>query len=559
MGQLLYDPGRQVKEEFRSPQWLSQAFIDLSASEVTRQTLACKTPPGLKSSSSYIHILGASDSLTEKGQRRHSQHTRRSHHDRKYKGGKESGVERGPVSSDLSILGHLVHTVIGVQESPPTCKCLRKATTCPEPDLASHLLSCLKPAFSISSQHTGTDQDHVVGLLVAGRNAPAPPTSPSPPGPDSGFQPEVESAHKRQTAAPSPSCVPESPLTASGAECPGEGEPPRQDMGQPAANTSEGHRHCRFSEDYKRVYLPLTYSVIFVLGLPLNATVLWLSWRGTKRWSCATIYLVNLMVADLLYVLTLPFLIVAYSLGDSWPFGELLCRLVRFLFYTNLYSGILLLTCISVHRFLGVCHPLRSLPFRTRRHALRGTAATWALVALQLLPTLVFSHTDHINDHTVCYDLASPENFHQFFAYGIVLTLSGFVLPSLVISVCYSLMLRSLAKPEESLVRTGLGARARSIRTILLVCGLFALCFLPFHLARSFYLTLRFLSSQDCQLLRVASLAYKLWRPLVSMSSCLNPVLYFLSGGNKVRLFQELRQNKAGQRPRGQQIWVMSK
>ncbi|KAF0874058.1 P2RY4 protein, partial [Crocuta crocuta] len=100
------------------------------------------------------------------------------------------------------------------------------------------------------------------------------------------------------------------------------------------------------------------YSIILMLGLPLNVMVLWLSWSQTKRWSCATIYLVNLMVADLLYVLTLPFLIITYSLGDRWLFGELLCRLVRFLFYTNIYGTILLLTCISVHRFLGVCHPL---------------------------------------------------------------------------------------------------------------------------------------------------------------------------------------------------------
>uniref|UniRef100_A0A8C7C0B5 G-protein coupled receptors family 1 profile domain-containing protein n=1 Tax=Neovison vison TaxID=452646 RepID=A0A8C7C0B5_NEOVI len=309
---------------------------------------------------------------------------------------------------------------------------------------------------------------------------------------------------------------------------------------------------CKFSEDYKQIYLSLTYSIILILGLPLNGTVLWLSWRQTKPWSCATIYLVNLMVADLLYVLALPFLIITYSLGDRWPFGELLCRLVRFLFYINLYGSILLLTCISAHRFLGVCHPLRSLPYRSRRHALLGTATTWALVVLQLLPTLFFSHTDYIDGQMVCYDMTGPENFDQFFAYGMVLTLSGFAFPSLVILVCYSLMVRSLIKPGETLRRTGNAARAKSIRTILLVCGLFTLCFVPFHITRSFYLTLRFLSSQDCQLLMVASVAYKIWRPLVSMSSCLNPVLYFLSvGNNRVRLLQELRHNKVGEQPAG--------
>uniref|UniRef100_A0A671E0V9 G-protein coupled receptors family 1 profile domain-containing protein n=1 Tax=Rhinolophus ferrumequinum TaxID=59479 RepID=A0A671E0V9_RHIFE len=325
---------------------------------------------------------------------------------------------------------------------------------------------------------------------------------------------------------------------------------------------------CHFSEDYKQIYLSLTYSIIFVLGLPLNATVLWLSWHQTKRWNCATIYLVNLMVADLLYVLTLPFLIITYSMGDWWPFGELLCKLVRFLFYTNLYGSILLLTCISVHRFLSVCHPLRSLPYRTRRHALLGAATTWALVVLQLLPTLGFSHTDYINGHVVCYDTTGPKNFDRYFAYGMVLTLSGFAFPFVVVLVCYTLMVRSLTKPEETFMKAGNAVRAKSIRTILLVCILFTLCFVPFHVTRSFYLTLRFLTSQDCQLLWVASLAYKIWRPLVSMNSCFNPVLYFLSvGNNRVRLLQKLRHNKVGEhpagaqgeRPRGGQVWVLSR
>ena len=333
-------------------------------------------------------------------------------------------------------------------------------------------------------------------------------------------------------------------------------------------NISKEERFCYFSEDYKQIYLPLTYSIIFMLGLPLNGTVLWLSWHQTKRWSCATINLVNLMVADLLYVLTLPFLIITYSLGDRWPFGELLCKLVHFLFYTNLYSSILLLTCISMHGFLRVCHPLRSLPYRTRRHALLGTAATWALVVPQLLPTLVFSQMDYINGQMVCHDMTSPEHFDEFSTCGVVLMLSCFVFPSLVILACYSLMVRSLTKPGETLMMVGSAARAKSLRTTLLVCGLFTLCFVPFHITRSLYLMLRFLPSQNYQLSMVASLAYKIWRPLVSLSSCRNPVLYFLSGGhNRVRLFQELRHDKVGEhpagakgeRPRGGHSWVLSR
>ncbi|XP_068939720.1 LOW QUALITY PROTEIN: P2Y purinoceptor 3-like [Petaurus breviceps papuanus] len=219
-----------------------------------------------------------------------------------------------------------------------------------------------------------------------------------------------------------------------------------EDAGGAEANTSLEEERCQMVENYKRVYLPVTYSMVFVLGLPLNGLVLWLSWCRTKRWTCTTIYLSNLMVADLLYIGTLPFLIINYSLRDRWPFGQVFCRLVRFLFYANLYGSILLLTCISVHRFLGVCYPIQSMAYRTRRLALLGTGATWALVVLQALPTLVFAETGSSDGHTVCYDLSRPDAFGHFFVYGTILTLSGFV----ALSDYFDLLLANDQEPGEA-------------------------------------------------------------------------------------------------------------
>nr|XP_009666812.1 PREDICTED: P2Y purinoceptor 3-like [Struthio camelus australis] len=310
-------------------------------------------------------------------------------------------------------------------------------------------------------------------------------------------------------------------------------------------NGTAGKAPCPLVENYKYILLPLTYSSVFVLGLLLNGAMLWLSCCRAKEWTCTTVYLVNLAIADLLYLCSLPLLIINYILQDTWPFGELLCKLVRFLFYANLYGSILLLTCISVHRFLGVCYPIRSLPYRTRRLAAVGTAASWALVFLQLLPTFIYARTGVINNHTVCYDMTSPENLHSYYPYGMALTASGFLFPFLIILVCYCLMIKSLIQATGDTNPTGSTARAKSIRTILLVCGLFAVCLLPFHITRTIYLFIRVYRVTDCQLFQRWSLFYKIWRPLVSLNSCVNPLLYFLSGQtNRARLILELRLHK---------------
>ncbi|XP_029473237.1 P2Y purinoceptor 3-like [Rhinatrema bivittatum] len=301
---------------------------------------------------------------------------------------------------------------------------------------------------------------------------------------------------------------------------------------------------CPLNENYKHILLPLVYSLVFLLGLPLNGAVLWLACCRTKDWTCSTIYLVNLALADLLYVCALPLLVINYALRDFWPFGELLCRLERYLFYANLYGSILFLTCISVHRFLGVCYPIQFIHFRTRKLAILGTTIAWIVVAIELLPTFLYARTGTRNSRAVCYDLTSPDNFGNYFAYGITLTVTGFLLPFCIISLCCGLMIRSLIQTDEaSGVDTGL--RSKAIRTILLIFGLFVVSFLPFHITRTIYLFVRVYSIGNCSLLQRVSISYKIWRPLVSCNSCFNPLLYFLtSNKNKTRLLHELHRDK---------------
>ncbi|TFK11204.1 ATP-dependent RNA helicase DHX8 [Platysternon megacephalum] len=308
---------------------------------------------------------------------------------------------------------------------------------------------------------------------------------------------------------------------------------------------------CPLEESYKHILLPLAYSIVCVLGLLLNGAMLWLCCCHTKEWTCTTIYLVNLAVADLLYIFSLPLLIIDYAMQDIWLFGELLCKMVRFLFYNNLYGSILLLTCISVHRFLGICYPIRSLAYKTRRLAVIGSAVSWILVLIQVLPSLFYARTGFINNRTVCYDLTSPDNFSNYYLYGMVLTVSGFLCPFLIILICYCLMIRSLIQTTGKTNLTSSAARAKSIRTIVLVCGLFAVCLAPFHITRAIYLYVRVHRKADCRLLQRATLFYKIWRPLVGLNSCFSPLLYFLSGQtNTVRLILELRLHKVDPLPR---------
>lgn len=90
---------------------------------------------------------------------------------------------------------------------------------------------------------------------------------------------------------------------------------------------------CTYKEDFKRILLPAVYTFVFLLGLPLNAAVILKIWRKRPSLSKNNIYMLNLAIADLLYVMSLPLLVYNYGSHDYWPFGEFTCKLVRFQFY----------------------------------------------------------------------------------------------------------------------------------------------------------------------------------------------------------------------------------
>ncbi|KAM9332746.1 P2Y purinoceptor 3 [Pholidichthys leucotaenia] len=354
----------------------------------------------------------------------------------------------------------------------------------------------------------------------------------------------------------------------------------------PNSSASLAPPSCSIDESYKYIFLPVCYSLTFLFSLSLNSVVLLRSCRGgsRRRWNTSLIYMVNLATTDLMYGLSLPFLVASYMLRDRWVFGDFMCRLVRFLFYFNLYGSIFFLTCISVHRYLGICHPMRTITLESKR-LVKGTCAlVWVVVFILTCPIFRFAQTGFVmrggngvmvedggntteEGYTNCWDDAIDEEFADYVPYGVVLHLLGFFVPFVVIAWCYSQVVRTifqtLRSPPSSVeggedgVAAGDGTvdgvrdrertsvsisgsqyshyirrRRKSIKTIVTITLLFALCFLPFHVTRTLFLLLRWGQLGGCSVIQTVSICYKVTRPLASCNAWLNALLYFLTGDN---------------------------
>jgi len=132
------------------------------------------------------------------------------------------------------------------------------------------------------------------------------------------------------------------------------------------------------------------YLVTSVFGLSGNSLTILVLLRHRRVRTVATCFILNLAVADDLFIVSLPFM--AYSTyAGRWAFGDVACRLMNTFWGVNLYASIFTMTLMSVDRYLAVVHPLSSISYRTCRNALVVCAVIWVFGFLFVLPLSLYS------------------------------------------------------------------------------------------------------------------------------------------------------------------------
>ncbi|XP_063068471.1 2-oxoglutarate receptor 1-like [Engraulis encrasicolus] len=275
----------------------------------------------------------------------------------------------------------------------------------------------------------------------------------------------------------------------------------------------------------KRYYLPVMYSLVFIVGLLGNVTSLLVYLTKLRPWRSGSVIMVNLACTDLLYSFSMPFFVYYYTRGDSWTLGTFMCRFVRFAFHFNLYGSILFLGCLAVFRYVAVVHPMRAAEIQRARWGALACVAVWALAAAEIAPMLtMISMVEHDNK-TYCLDFASNDP-DEVWLYGWVLTFVGYLLPLVVVCGSYVRIVRELAKGPHTRSRSRV--RARRLIVVVMVC--FVVCFMPYHVLRVLRVFTRRKTDSSCLMERWVHAAYIISRPLAALNTVFNLVLYTLAG-----------------------------
>lgn len=297
-------------------------------------------------------------------------------------------------------------------------------------------------------------------------------------------------------------------------------------------SVGQNYMNCSKSDEFKYPLYSSVFSLVFIVGLLFNMVAVYIFGCTLKMRNETTTYMINLIVSDSLFVLSLPFRIV-YFIKREWMFGSVLCKVSVALFYTNMYGSILFLTCISVDRFLAIVHPFRSQAIRTKRNAKLACCAVWVMILSGSIPTgflLETTSLKNVNSETnYCFENYSKKQWKSELSKVVVfIETVGFVIPLMLNVFCSAMVLRTLRKPQ-TISRGGNINKTKILRMIIVHLLIFCFCFIPYNVNLIFYAMVRSNVLKGCDAEHVVRTIYPIALCLAVTNCCFDPVIYYFT------------------------------
>ncbi|XP_048880146.1 C-C chemokine receptor type 8-like isoform X1 [Brienomyrus brachyistius] len=272
-------------------------------------------------------------------------------------------------------------------------------------------------------------------------------------------------------------------------------------------------------ERHGTLFLPVFFSLLFVFGVTSNGLVMWVILMSVKLLSITDICLLNLAVADLLLLITLPFL-AHYSRAD-WVFGSGMCKVVMGSYYIGFNSSIFFVVIMSIDRYLAVVHAVKSLRTMSHKYRVIMIIITWVIGLLASFPELTLIDISQQDNTSLCQVSYKSEPFLRVFSL-FKMNVTSLLIPFFIMVFCYSMILRRILLCKST--------NRKTVRLVLLVVLVFFCCWTPYNVA-SFFQALEVLDIYtSCKSSRAIQLSLQVTEAVAYSHTCLNPIIYVFVG-----------------------------
>ncbi|GAA6231647.1 probable G-protein coupled receptor 171 isoform X1 [Lates japonicus] len=295
-------------------------------------------------------------------------------------------------------------------------------------------------------------------------------------------------------------------------------------MPPPSNVSSGGAERCIVNDQMT----PFTvfYILILIVSLPGNLLSVWAFVRSSRaKQQSISVYLVNLLVADLLLLLALPFKILKDLGAAPWNLMVFHCQASAVTIYISLYASIAFLALIITDRYLQDCHTVRSLQLQEVGFARLLSLVVWLLLLLIMVPNMALPIQQvQVQQYLSCSSLKKDISLH-WHALTVFLCTALFLNASAAVLVSSGLALKRLLGSRSD-PKLWVDSR-RVAGSVAAVALAYILCFVPYHVVRTPYTLAQTKVITDCQTKRQLFLGKESTLLLSVLHLCFDPLLFF--------------------------------
>ncbi|KAF7653318.1 hypothetical protein LDENG_00084780 [Lucifuga dentata] len=273
--------------------------------------------------------------------------------------------------------------------------------------------------------------------------------------------------------------------------------------------------------EFSRVFLPILYSLVFILGFIGNGLVVCVLVKHRNQTNMTDICLFNLALSDLVFVLSLP-LFCHYAAISQWVFGDFICHFSSGLHNLGFFSSIFFMVVMTLDRYVLIMHTHTVARHRTLKVGAALAVVVWMLSLCISLPNFIFTKVKNESSELTCdYDSESA----NWKLYNLItMNILGLVIPLLVMIVCYSRIIPTLVNMRSA-------KKHRVVKLIVTIVVVFFFFWTPCNII----LVLKYLHDQGilfrtCNSQANIILSEKVTEAVAFTHCCLNPIIYAFVG-----------------------------
>ncbi|XP_019867076.2 cardioacceleratory peptide receptor [Aethina tumida] len=200
---------------------------------------------------------------------------------------------------------------------------------------------------------------------------------------------------------------------------------------------------------YKTEQLTILWALFAMIVLGNSAVLIALIVSKSRK-SRMNFFIRHLALADLSVGLINVSTDIAWRITVAWHAGNILCKFIRFLQTVVIYSSTYVLVALSIDRYDAITHPMNFSGSWKRARVL--VILAWALSIFFALPTAYLFEEKSIDGLSQCWiDLKD----WQWKVYMTLVSLALFVVPALIISACYAVIVWTIWSKSKILIPVG--------------------------------------------------------------------------------------------------------